>query len=145
MRSENHPRPDTPINAGRHSHVRKREDGVIEITVRRSLSGIGGRPRNADAPSQPPHAPGSWWRSIASAMLSAPERIFEAFVEGFALYAVHMNPGLFWFSGENIERADPADDAAPVPPLTACVDPSEWLRSVRKPLPIQNNSIPKNR
>ena len=144
MRSENHPRPDTDI-ADPRSRARRREDGIIEIIGHRPWSGIGGRPRYANAAFRPPNALRSWWSSLASAMLSALGQIFDAFVEGFALYAIHMNPGLFWFSSENFESADPADDSAPVPPLAASIDPGEWHRSYPEPLPIQNNSTHENR
>lgn len=124
MRFEHHPLL-TAIIANRRSRARRREDGIIEIVEHRSPS---------SAPL--PIAPLRWWRLLASAMLSVPVQMLDAFIEGCALYAVSMNPGAFGFSVQDAECDDPPEDSIPsrsTPPQTdaprACSATTHELRS----------------
>lgn len=115
MTFEHHPLLNAII-ADRRSRVRRREDGIIELTERRPSTGIGDRSFNAEAcrARAPAKAPARAPRrhSIARAMLSAPAEVLDVLVEGCALYAIAMNPGAFWCSSQNADRDDPTDDAA---------------------------------
>jgi hypothetical protein len=149
MRFEHHPLLSAII-ADRCSRVRRREDGIVELTERRSSTGIGNRSFNApasraQAPSkatQPPAAREPRRHSIARALLSVPARILDAFVEGCALYAIAMNPSAFWCWSQNADRDDPMDDAAgdslrPRQSKRMCPEPGQKL-------PIIQSSISGN-
>lgn len=145
MRFEHHPLLSAII-ADRRSRVRRREDGIVELTERRSSTGIGHRPfdvpaSRAGAPSkatQPPPAREPRRHSIARALLSVPARILDALVEGCALYAIAMNPGAFWCSSQDADRDDPTEDAAGDPlrprPTTVQTDvPGTWPKTAHPP------------
>jgi hypothetical protein len=141
MRFGNHSRLNA-IVTDRRCRVREREDGIVEIIERRLPPGVGECPVNAGAPrrrtwwrSARPPARKPWWPSIGSALLSVPAQIFVLFAEGFALYAVAMNPGLFCGSSQNSDREGPTDDVAERPRFAAGVNSNGLPRSRPDPAP----------